>query len=83
MKSKIWTNGDTSILLRRKHFGKRRNCSLRAISPFPSMFSKAVCCEWVKMSIYGVKLFPKQQISKLEGFADGNFRFDKNWQEFF
>ena len=24
----------------RKHCGKRRNCSLRAISPFPTMFSK-------------------------------------------
>ena len=40
--SKIWTNGDTIILLNRKHCGKRRNCSLRAISPFPAMFSKAV-----------------------------------------
>ena len=25
----------------RKHCGKRRNCSLRAISPFPTVFSKA------------------------------------------
>ena len=24
----------------RKHLGKRRNCSLRAISPFPTVFSK-------------------------------------------
>ena len=24
----------------RKHCGKRRNCSLRAISPFPTVFSK-------------------------------------------
>ena len=44
MSGKIWTNGDTVICLRRKHRGKRRNCSLRAISPFPTMFSKAVCC---------------------------------------
>ena len=29
--------------LSRKHCGKRRNCSLRAISSFPTMFSKAVC----------------------------------------
>ena len=42
--SKIWTNGDTMIYLCRKHCGKRRNCSLRAISSFPTMFSKAVCC---------------------------------------
>ena len=26
----------------RKHFGKRRNCSLRAISPFPTVFSRLV-----------------------------------------
>ena len=30
-----------SDLLSRKHCGKKRNCSLRAISPFPTMFSKA------------------------------------------
>ena len=28
----------------RKPCGKRRNCSSRAISSFPTMFSKAVCC---------------------------------------
>ena len=42
--SKEWTNGDTIIRLSRKHCGKRRSCSSRAISPFPTMFSKAVCC---------------------------------------
>ena len=41
MMSKIWTNGDTIIRSRRKHCGKRGNCSLRAISPFPTMFSKS------------------------------------------
>ena len=44
MMAKIWMNGDTIICLSRKHCGKRRNCLLRAISPFPGMFSKAVCC---------------------------------------
>ena len=44
MMSKIWTNWDTVICLSRKHCRKRRNCSLRAISTFPTMFSKAVCC---------------------------------------
>ena len=53
--SKIWINGNTIIWLSRKRFGKRRNCSLRAISPFLTMFSKAVCCWCLKMSIYGVK----------------------------
>ena len=28
--------------------GKRRNCSLRAISPFPSVFSKDMYCRHVK-----------------------------------
>ena len=51
MMSKIWTNGDTITWLSRKYCGKRRNCSLRAISPFPTMFSKAACCTCVKMSI--------------------------------
>ena len=44
MMSKIWTNRDTIFCLSRKPCGKRRNCSLRAISSFPTMFSKAVCC---------------------------------------
>ena len=32
----------------RKHCGKRRNCSLRAISPFPVVFSKDLYCRHVK-----------------------------------
>ena len=32
----------------RKHDGKRRNCSLRAISPFPTVFSKDLYCRHVK-----------------------------------
>ena len=31
----------------RKHCGKRRNCSLRAISPFPTVFSKDLYCRHV------------------------------------
>ena len=30
-----------------KHCGKRRNCSLRAISPFPTVFSKDLSCRHV------------------------------------
>ena len=48
---KYWQNGDKILWLSRKHCGKRRNCSWRAISSFPTMFSKAVCCRCVKMSI--------------------------------
>ena len=32
----------------RKHCGKRRNCSLRAISPFPTVISKDLYCRHVK-----------------------------------
>ena len=32
----------------RKQCGKRRNCSLRAISPFPAVFSKDLYCRHVK-----------------------------------
>ena len=32
----------------RKHCGKRRNCSLRAISPFPTVFSKGLYRRHVK-----------------------------------
>ena len=44
MMAKILTNGDTINCLGKKHRGKTRNSSLQAISPFPTMFSKAVCC---------------------------------------
>ena len=53
--SKILTNEDSIFSLSRKHRGNIRNCSLRAISSFPTMFSKVVCCSCVKISIYGVK----------------------------
>ena len=32
----------------RKHCGKWRNCSLRAISPFPTVFSKDLYCRHIK-----------------------------------
>ena len=32
----------------RKHLRNRRNCSLRAISPFPEVFSKDLYCRHVK-----------------------------------
>ena len=31
----------------RKHCGKRKNCLLRAISPFPTVFSKDMHCRHV------------------------------------
>ena len=35
----------------RKNCGKRRNCSLRAISPFPTVFSKDLYCRHVKLGL--------------------------------
>ena len=37
----------------RKHCGKRRNCSLRAISPFPSVFKRLVSQGHQKASLSG------------------------------
>ena len=34
-----------------KHYGKKENCSLRAISPFPSVFSKDLYCRHVKQGL--------------------------------
>ena len=36
-------NGKKVLQTGRKHCGKRRNCSLRAISPFPTVFCKKAC----------------------------------------
>ena len=52
----IWWKWNKVIQMGRKHCGKRRNCSLRAISSFPTVFSKGffpgaskgvVVWEWV------------------------------------
>ena len=44
-------NGQRVLQMGRKHCGKRRNCSLRAISPFPTVFSKKdLYCRHVKTS---------------------------------
>ena len=38
----IWRKWQKVIQTGRKHCGKGRNCSLRAISPFPTVFSKGL-----------------------------------------
>ena len=38
----IWQKWQKVIQMGRKHCGKRRNCLLRAISPFPSVFKRFV-----------------------------------------
>ena len=45
---KIWWNWQEVLQKGRKHCGKRRNCSLQAISPFPTVFSKDLYCRHVK-----------------------------------
>ena len=37
----------------RKHCGKRRNCSLRAISPFPTVFSKTCPADTNNQGLFG------------------------------
>ena len=44
----IWRKWQKPLQTGRKHCGKWRNCSLRAISPFPTVFSKDLCCRHVK-----------------------------------
>ena len=58
----IWRKWQQVIRKGRKHCGKRRNCSLRAISPFPSVFKtpvsqgrqKVSLWEWVNHALYDV-----------------------------
>ena len=75
------------IQMGRKHCGKRRNCSLRAIFPSPTVFSKGLFPRGVKRC-YCVgmgKPFPERQIldsSKLKEFADNNFEVDENVTKF-
>ena len=44
----IWRKWQKVIQTGRKHCGKRRNCSLRAISPFPTLFSKGLFPRGIK-----------------------------------
>ena len=46
--SKFDENGRKFSKKDRKHCGKRRNCSLRAISPLPTVFSKDLYFRLVK-----------------------------------
>ena len=45
---KIWRKWQKVIPTSRKHCGKRRNCSLRAISPFSTVFSKGLFPSGIK-----------------------------------
>ena len=47
----IWWKWQNVLQTVTKHCGKRRNCSLRAISPFPTVFSKHFSCRQVKARV--------------------------------
>ena len=49
----IWWKWKKVIQPSRKHCGKRRNCSWRAISPFPSVFKRLVSQRRQKVSLCG------------------------------
>ena len=55
-------NGQKVLQKHRKHCGKRRNCSLRAISSFPTLFLKDLFCRHIQNKVLFVKglnlLFP-------------------------
>ena len=50
----------------RKHCGKSRNCSLRAISPFPPVFSEDLSCRHVKKTGFVWKRVKKKKKKKKE-----------------
>ena len=54
--------------------GKRRNCSLRAISPFPTVFSRDLYCRHVKTRAFFGKGLTLHQMTnfwtKFKGLAD-------------
>ena len=60
----IWRKWQKVIQTDRKHCGKRRNCSLWAISPFPSVFKRFVSQELQKVSFCGngLRVFTKQTL---------------------
>ena len=66
----------------RKHCGKRRNCSFRAISPFPTVFSKGLYCRHIKTRAYLERVNTlsnnkRLDSTKLKAFADDEINFAK------
>ena len=49
--SRFNENGRKFFKRLKKHCGKRRNCSLRAISPFPTLFSNGLYGRHVKTGL--------------------------------
>ena len=71
-----------------KHCRKGRNCSLQAISPFPTVISKDLQIRknqgLVGKGLKAINLSQRQisNTSKLKEFADDNFKIDENGRKF-
>ena len=57
----------------KKHCWKRRNCSLRAISPFPTVFSKNLCCRPVKTRVCWERVNFQKKYSNSEISTEARF----------
>ena len=61
-RQQFWTEWKRQKVLQmdRKHCGKRRNCSLRAISPFPAVFFKTLVLQTRKnQGLFGKRLISR------------------------
>ena len=78
----FWWKWQKVLPTSRKHCGKRRNCSLRAISPFPTVFSKDLHCRQVRQrfvweKVKGTKHFLERRNCWLP--ASCPVLFSKSW----
>ena len=63
----IWWKWQEVLWTVRKHCGKRRNCSLQAISPFSTVFSKDLYCRHVKTRAFlgkGLMVFDGSEVGQ-------------------
>ena len=69
----------------RKHCGKRRNCSLRAISPFPSVFKRIVLLTCKNLGLFGKGLIvlSSSQIAIFIPFKNKFYQLEQFQQDFF
>ena len=63
--------------LGRKHCGKSRNCLLRAISPFPTIFSKDLYCRHVKTRLVWESVNKLIYTSLYKGIAHSSLADDE------
>ena len=64
----------------RKQCGKRRNCSLRAISPFPALFSKDLYCRHAKTRDFLGKGYLCTEKKSFHA-AEGGLPLETLWQK--